>query len=91
MAVIEARSGELIMRPCGRLCGRYRDFAIGGSRKSLKTLVGTAGFEPATPCTPSKCATRLRYVPEEAGARRRTSVLEEKGDAKRVRNRHPAA
>ena len=26
-------------------------------------LVGTAGFEPATPCTPSKCATRLRYVP----------------------------
>ena len=27
-------------------------------------LVGTAGFEPATPCTPSKCATRLRYVPE---------------------------
>ena len=29
-----------------------------------KSLVGTAGFEPATPCTPSKCATRLRYVPE---------------------------
>ena len=27
-------------------------------------LVGTAGFEPATPCTPSKCATRLRYVPQ---------------------------
>ncbi len=26
-------------------------------------LVGTAGFEPATPCTPSKCATGLRYVP----------------------------
>ena len=26
-------------------------------------MVGTAGFEPATPCTPSKCATRLRYVP----------------------------
>lgn len=26
-------------------------------------MVGTAGFEPTTPCTPSKCATRLRYVP----------------------------
>ena len=26
-------------------------------------LVGTARFELATPCTPSKCATRLRYVP----------------------------
>ena len=26
-------------------------------------VVGTAGFEPATPCTPSKCATGLRHVP----------------------------
>jgi hypothetical protein len=25
--------------------------------------VGTTGFEPATPCTPCKCATGLRYVP----------------------------
>ena len=28
-----------------------------------KQMVGTARFELATPCTPSKCATRLRYVP----------------------------
>ena len=27
------------------------------------SMVGTARFELATPCTPSKCATRLRYVP----------------------------
>ena len=27
-------------------------------------LVGATGFEPATTCTPSKCATRLRYAPE---------------------------
>jgi hypothetical protein len=26
-------------------------------------MVGTARFELATPCTPSKCATRPRYVP----------------------------
>ena len=26
-------------------------------------LVGVAGFELATPCTPCKCATRLRYTP----------------------------
>ena len=26
-------------------------------------MVGATGFEPATPCTPSKCATRLRYAP----------------------------
>jgi hypothetical protein len=26
-------------------------------------MVGTAGLEPATPCSQGKCATRLRYVP----------------------------
>gem|GEM_PF-6406343 len=25
--------------------------------------VGVAGFEPTTPSTPRKCATRLRYTP----------------------------
>ena len=33
-------------------------------------LVGATGFEPATTCTPSKCATRLRYAPKTAGFRR---------------------
>src|SRR5437870_2460504 len=28
-------------------------------------MVGTRGFEPPTPRTPSVCATRLRYVPTE--------------------------
>ena len=28
-------------------------------------FVGTAGFEPATPCTPSKCASRAAPRPEE--------------------------
>ena len=31
--------------------------------KPLILLVGTEGFEPSTPCTPCKCATRLRYAP----------------------------
>ena len=26
-------------------------------------LVGARGFEPPTPCTPCRCATRLRYAP----------------------------
>lgn len=26
-------------------------------------VVGLTGFEPATPCTPCRCATRLRYNP----------------------------
>ena len=30
-------------------------------------LVGAAGFELATPCTPCKCATRLRYAPNRLG------------------------
>ena len=30
----------------------------------LILLVGTVGFELTTPCTPCKCATRLRYAPK---------------------------
>ena len=30
-------------------------------------LVGAKGFEPSTPCTPCRCATRLRYAPTESG------------------------
>src|SRR5687768_3655367 len=33
------------------------------ARWSFLRLVGVAGFELATPCTPCKCATRLRYTP----------------------------
>lgn len=29
------------------------------------SMVGTAGFEPATTCPPDKCATRLRYAPNQ--------------------------
>ncbi len=34
---------------------------------TLSRQVGTTGFEPATPCTPCKCATGLRYVPNYSG------------------------
>ena len=35
------------------------------AKRSLiqNSMVGAAGFELATPCTPCKCATRLRYAP----------------------------
>src|SRR5689334_8294540 len=33
--------------------------------KAMVGEVGTTGFEPATPCTPCKCATGLRYVPKQ--------------------------
>ena len=33
--------------------------------KPLNSLVGVKGFEPSTPCTPCKCATRLRHTPTE--------------------------
>ncbi len=31
--------------------------------RSFCFMVGMTGFEPATTCTPCKCATRLRYIP----------------------------
>ena len=40
---------------------RPRHFASSCELKGK--MVGTARFELATPCTPSKCATRLRHVP----------------------------
>src|ERR1700682_2927866 len=36
---------------------------------SGKRLVGEAGFEPATPCSQSRCATGLRYSPTFASLR----------------------
>jgi site-specific DNA recombinase len=35
----------------------------GGLKATLSSLVGWTGFEPATPCTPCKCATGLRHHP----------------------------
>ena len=32
--------------------------------KALAGEVGKTGFEPATPCTPYKCATGLRHFPK---------------------------
>src|SRR5512139_3673391 len=46
----------------GSLLPRKRGYES-ASRNPLNYLVGTAGLEPAAPCTPCKCATRLRYVP----------------------------
>ena len=37
---------------------------------TVRTPIGTPGFEPGTPATQRRCATRLRHVPSrEAGAR----------------------
>ena len=33
------------------------------TRNPLISMVGVKGFEPSTPCTPCKCATRLRHTP----------------------------
>ena len=29
----------------------------------MRDMVGATGFEPATPCSQSRCATKLRYAP----------------------------
>ena len=36
----------------------------GGLKATLFCFVGWTGFEPATPCTPYKCATGLRHHPK---------------------------
>src|SRR2546425_11234354 len=37
-------------------------------------MVGATGFEPATTCTPSKCATRLRYAPARVQRGQRRNI-----------------
>ena len=48
-------------------CSLTRRFQSGGSTREncniLKMLVGETGFEPATLCSQSRCATRLRHSP----------------------------
>ncbi len=47
----------------GRRLELLRKAATGRYRFRVNTLVGARGFEPPTPCTPCKCATRLRHAP----------------------------
>ncbi len=35
-------------------------------RRACRELVGVEGFEPPTPCSQSRCATRLRHTPPDA-------------------------
>ena len=44
-------------------------------RRKAEAEVGTAGFEPATPSTPRKCATGLRYVPPQSFADSGESIV----------------
>jgi hypothetical protein len=52
----------------------------------IEELVGTARFELATPCTPCKCATRLRHVPTDEMSRK---AREEDRIIQRCRDRPP--
>src|SRR5690554_5807867 len=48
-----------------RCLGKLEDAHLHGCFRSFyrRRLVGAAGFEPATLCSQSRCATRLRYAP----------------------------
>ena len=42
---------------------RARGHEPSRSRRLARAMVGVEGFEPTTPCSQSRCATRLRYTP----------------------------
>src|ERR1700722_17946440 len=54
-----------VVRRRSRMLGVHYDVHSQLSESS-ETLVGTPRFELGTPCTPCKCATRLRHVPTVA-------------------------
>ena len=43
----------------------YGQILAGSISRTNREMVGVQGFEPWTPCSQSRCATRLRYTPTE--------------------------
>ncbi len=66
---------------------RTHDFGLQPS--TLRPMVGAAGFEPATPCSQSRCATRLRHAPSLACRARFLSLVRRAGND--FRSRHGKA
>ena len=60
MALIRRQRACLLRRDASK---RARKKALQHVLQGLQTLVGAAGFELATLCSQSRCATRLRYAP----------------------------
>ena len=48
---------------CPFVCPNKKGF-MANNHKPLIYLVGATGFEPATSCSQSRCATRLRHAPK---------------------------
>jgi hypothetical protein len=44
----------------------YGQILAGSISELIEKMVGVQGFEPWTPCSQSRCATRLRYTPTES-------------------------
>jgi hypothetical protein len=63
----DPRAGEGNRTPTTSLEGWSSAFELHPlSGRSIACGVGLAGFEPATPCSQSRCAAKLRYSPRDA-------------------------
>ena len=73
-------------------CGPTACNSAGGSARKngrQRGMVGARGFEPPTPCSRSKCATRLRYAPTGAASIERRSQRGAAGRGERACPRWP--
>ena len=70
----ETASGQPIAGCPETVSGKAKEKAEGinpSAQSDLRVkMVGATGFEPATPCTPYRCATKLRYAPMCVGSLR---------------------
>ena len=55
----------LVIKRMGPLVGTNNQPRVvtRNTSRSRACIVGMAGFEPATPCSQSRCATKLRHIP----------------------------
>ncbi len=73
--IAKAASCQMRKRPVTCYCNRPLLFVF---------LVGATGFEPATPCSQSRCATRLRHAPCRSSYREKSTAWQaRRGNAAR--------
>ena len=65
----EQGGSMVLLHTCWNFCEKRKKGLRRIVRKPLMFLVGAKGFEPSTPWSQTRCATKLRHAPKSLGQR----------------------